>query len=83
MAMEATQTFLLLESATEVAAWERGKAARKADLISERYGEPLTARSSDMPPGLPPPFDIKWTRGRSFSIDPDDTITLREFGSWQ
>jgi hypothetical protein len=74
--------FLLLTDA-EIPAWERDKAKRVADLMAERNGTPISAHSSDLPPGLPPPFDMKWSRGRGFTVTPDDEITLRAFGPWR
>ena len=77
-ALIAARYFLTLAN-DEVAEWERENAERKAALIRERDGQPLTVNSSDLPHGLPPPFDHKWSgKMRRFTVDPTDTITLRE-----
>jgi hypothetical protein len=65
----------------EIPAWEREKAARVAALMAERTGRPTSARSADLPSKLPAPFD-NWPVGRqrTFTVDVDDTITLRTGG---
>ena len=75
----------LLSVATndEAVEWEREKAQRAAALMAERYGPSLNVSSIGLSPGLPPPFDHKWTRGRRFTVSEDDEITLRAFGSWR
>lgn len=60
--------------------WEAEHAERMAAELAERAGKPLRVRSSQLPKGLPPPFE-KWPRGgggqRSFIVTADDQITLR------
>lgn len=64
----------------ELEADERDYRRRVAALVARRRraGEPVIARSSDLPPGLPSPFE-NWPRGgqRSFTVTADDRIALR------
>ena len=77
------EVLLVEDVAADLAAWERDKEQRVAALMAERYGPTLNVNSADLPPGLPPPFDMKWSRGRGFTVTPDDEITLRAFGPWR
>jgi hypothetical protein len=67
-------------SAEEVAADERDYRERVAELVERRRraGEPVNARSSDLPPDLQSPFE-NWPPGgqRCFVVTPDDRIVLR------
>ena len=67
-----------------IPAWEHANAERAAEFRRERAGQPLSAQSRMLPPNLPAPFD-NWPRGRqrSFSVTPDDTITLRTLGVFE
>jgi hypothetical protein len=64
----------------QLAAHERDYRERVAALVERRRwaGEPVNARSSQLPFGLPPPFE-QWPRGgqRWFTVTADDRITLR------
>jgi hypothetical protein len=82
-AMAAATSYLLLDDA-QIPAWNEANAQRKAALMRERSGEDLSAPSYMLPPNLPAPFD-NWPRGcqRSFSVTPDDTITLRTLGAFE
>lgn len=65
-------------SAEELAADEREYRERLAALVRERFGQPVTCYSSDLPSGLPAPFE-NWPRRerqRRFVVDRTDTITL-------
>ena len=72
----AAADYLLLETDAELAAWHEANAERKATLIAERNGKPITVRASMLPQGLNAPFE-RWPRQQHrFRIDPDDRITL-------
>jgi hypothetical protein len=66
-----------------LAAFEQQRAERTAALMAERDGKPVTACSSDLPPGLPVPFDRPRGRQRSFVVSSDDTVTLRTLGAFE
>jgi hypothetical protein len=77
-AMIAAADYLTLAD-SEITAWHRDNALRKAALVAERNGEPVTVQSEMLPDGMPSPFE-HWPRGGnrgSFTITPDDVITLR------
>jgi hypothetical protein len=70
----------LTMTASEYAESERAIAAHVAALLAERDGEPINVNSSDLPRGLAPPFDQKWTGSRRrFVVTADDTITLKQW----
>jgi hypothetical protein len=55
-----------------------------AALMAERTGQPMSAQSYMLPDGLPAPFELfPVGRQRCFTIDPTDTITMRQLGSWR
>lgn len=72
----AAADYLLLETDAELAAWHEANAERKATLMAERNGKPITVQAYMLPQGLHAPFE-RWSRPqRSFRVDPADTITL-------
>jgi hypothetical protein len=65
-------------TAEELAEVNRRHAERTAALVRERYGQPVTCQSYQLPRGLHAPFN-RWPGGnrRMFVVMPDDTITLK------
>ena len=71
----AAADYLLLETDAELAAWHEANAERKAALMAERNGKPITVQAYMLPQGLRASFE-RWSRPhRSFRVDPTDTIT--------
>jgi hypothetical protein len=65
----------------DVEAWELGIAAHVAALIAARNGQPVRVQSYMLPDGMPSPLFDRFPRNGisrgSFTITPDDRVTLR------
>jgi hypothetical protein len=75
---------LCCETDEQLAQWRRDYEQRFAALMEQRMCEPVSARSYQLPDGLPEPFE-RWPKGgqRTFVVGPDDVIALRTMGAWR